>query len=49
VADTNISFMLAFATGHRYYGSQVTNIIDIKNIVKNFGKNILKERNLLEE
>jgi hypothetical protein len=33
----------------RYHGSQVITIIDIKNVVKNFGQNILKERDLLEE
>jgi hypothetical protein len=33
----------------RYHGSQVINIIDTKNIVKNFGQNILKKRDLLEE
>jgi len=33
----------------RYHGSQVINIIDIKNVVKNSGQNIVKERDLLEE
>jgi hypothetical protein len=33
----------------RYHGSQVINIIDIKNEVKNLGQNVLKERDLLEE
>jgi hypothetical protein len=33
----------------RYHGSKVIKVIDIKNVVKNFGQNILKERDLLED
>jgi hypothetical protein len=32
----------------RYHGFQVIKVADTKNVVKNFGQNILKERDLLE-